>query len=236
MTANRLLLALVPIALMIGALIGLSGFEHAAASLGKTDAQRMMFGRAGLALPFLAAAATGVIFLFAAAGAANIRTAGWGVIAGCAMAIFIAVLRAPSRSPALTQVDPAYPIGASAALIVGCFALRVAVKGNAAFAASAPKRVHGKRALHGDADWMTMAEAGKLLPDTGGIVVGERYRVDRDSAAAAAFRATDRQSWGAGGRSPLLCFDASFGSSHGIVFAGSGGYKGSEQEQCEIVR
>jgi hypothetical protein len=31
--------------------------------------------------------------------------------------------------------------------------------------------------------------------------------------------------WGAGGKSPLLCFDGSFGSSHGIVFAGSGGFK-----------
>ena len=225
MTASRLLLAIAPVALMIGALIGLSGFEQALAALAKTAAQRLMFGRAGLALPFLAAATVGVIFLFAAAGAANIRTAGWGVLAGCAMAIIIAVLRATSRSSTLAQVDPAYPIGAGAALIVGCFALRVAVKGNAAFAASAPKRVHGRRALHGDADWMSMPEAAKLFPDAGGIVVGERYRVDKDSAAAMSFRAMDRQSWGAGGRSPLLCFDASFGSSHGIVFAGSGGYK-----------
>ncbi|GLK82836.1 Ti-type conjugative transfer system protein TraG [Ancylobacter defluvii] len=225
MTASRLLLAIVPVALMIGVLIGLSGFEQALAALGKTDAQRLLFGRAGLALPFLAAATVGVIFLFAAAGAANIRPAGWGVVAGCAMAIIIAVLRATSRSSTLAQVDPAYPIGAGAALIVGCFALRVAVKGNAAFAASAPKRVHGRRALHGDADWMSRPKAAKLFPETGGIVVGERYRVDRDSAAAMPFRAMDRQSWGAGGHSPLLCFDASFGSSHGIVFAGSGGYK-----------
>lgn len=225
MTASRLLLAIAPVALMIGALIGLSGIEQALAALGKTDAQRLIFGRAGLALPLLVAAMIGVIFLFAAAGAANIRTAGWGVVAGCAMAIIIAVLRATSRSSTLAQVDPAYPIGAGAALIVGCFALRVAVKGNAAFATPAPKRVHGKRALHGDADWMSMPEAAKLFPDTGGIVVGERYRVDKDSAAAMPFRAMDRQSWGAGGRLALLCFDASFGSSHGIVFAGSGGYK-----------
>ncbi|MBS7546443.1 Ti-type conjugative transfer system protein TraG [Ancylobacter oerskovii] len=225
MTANRFLLGIAPITLIIGVLIGLSGFEHAAASLAKTEVQRLTFGRAGLALPYIAAATVGVIFLFAAAGAANIRTAGWGVVSGCAAAIIIAVLRATSRSPALAQVDPAYLIGAGASLIVGCFALRVAVKGNAAFATPVPKRVRGKRALHGDADWMTMAEAGKFFSDGGGIVIGERYRVDRDSAAAAAFRATNPQSWGAGGRSPLLCFDASFGSSHGIVFAGSGGYK-----------
>ncbi|WP_035716698.1 Ti-type conjugative transfer system protein TraG [Azorhizobium doebereinerae] len=223
--ANRLLLGLAPMALMIGTLIGMSGYEQSLAAFGKIEPQRVLFARAGLALPFFAAASVGVIFLFAAAGATRIRTAGWGVMAGCAMAITIAVLRATSQSPAFAQFDPAYMVGGSAALIVGCFALRVAVKGNAAFAASVPKRVHGKRALHGDANWMTMAEAGKLFPDSGGVVIGERFRVDRDSAATAAFRATDQQSWGAGGRSPLLCFDASFGSSHGIVFAGSGGYK-----------
>ena len=225
MTANRLLLALAPIALMIAALIGLSGFEQAFATLGKTDAQRLMFGRAGLGLPFIAGASIGVIFLFAAAGAVNIRMAALGVIGGCAAAIVIAVLRATSRSSPVTQIDPAYAIGAGAILIAAGFALRVAVKGNAAFTAPMPKRVHGKRALHGDASWMSMPEAAKLFPDSGGIVVGERYRVDRDSAAGQPFRPMDRQSWGAGGRTALLCFDASFGSSHGIVFAGSGGYK-----------
>jgi type IV secretion system protein VirD4 len=39
------------------------------------------------------------------------------------------------------------------------------------------------------------------------------------------FRADRPEGWGAGGKSPLLCFDGSFGSSHGIVFAGSGGFK-----------
>ena len=72
---------------------------------------------------------------------------------------------------------------------------------------------------------MKVQEAAKLFPDPGGIVVGERYRVDRDSVAAVSFRADDPSTWGAGGKSPLLCFDGSFGSSHGIVFAGSGGFK-----------
>ncbi|MCB0137947.1 MAG: type IV secretory system conjugative DNA transfer family protein, partial [Caldilineaceae bacterium] len=87
------------------------------------------------------------------------------------------------------------------------------------------RRVRGKRAVHGEADWMKMPEAGKMFPATGGIVIGERYRVDHDNVAAVAFRADSPDSWGAGGRSPLLCFDGSFGSSHGIVFAGSGGFK-----------
>ncbi len=72
---------------------------------------------------------------------------------------------------------------------------------------------------------MKIQEAAKLFPEPGGIVIGERYRVDRDSVAAMPFRADDQKSWGAGGRAPLLCFDGSFGSSHGIVFAGSGGFK-----------
>jgi type IV secretion system protein VirD4 len=72
---------------------------------------------------------------------------------------------------------------------------------------------------------MKLAEAEKLFTGSGGIVVGERYRVDRDSVAGVSFRADTRETWGAGGKSPLLCFDGSFGSSHGIAFAGSGGYK-----------
>lgn len=55
--------------------------------------------------------------------------------------------------------------------------------------------------------------------------MGEAYRVDKDVVADRTFRADDRDSWGAGGRSALLCFDASFGSTHGLVFAGSGGFK-----------
>ena len=79
--------------------------------------------------------------------------------------------------------------------------------------------------MHGEAGWRAWPAAGRLFPDGGGSVVGGRYRRDRDSVAAQSFRADARESWGGGGRSPLLCFDGSFGSSHGIVFAGSGGYK-----------
>lgn len=236
MTANRLLLLIAPIALILAVVFGLTGIEAGLAGFGKTAAQRLFYFRAGIALPYLAAAAIGAIFLFAAAGSVNIRTAAWGVIAGSALAILIAVAREATRlsahsgpadngRPALARIEPSIALGAAIVLMAGIFALRVAVKGNAAFAAPAPKRVRGRRALHGDADWMTMTEAGKLFGDAGGIVIGERYRVDKDSVAAQPFRDRHQETWGAGGRSPLLCFDGSFGSSHGIVFAGSGGYK-----------
>lgn len=82
-----------------------------------------------------------------------------------------------------------------------------------------------RRASFGDADWMSMAAAGKLLPATGGLVIGERYRVDQNSAAALPFDPRDERSWGAGGRAPLLASDADAGSGHALFFAGSGGFK-----------
>lgn len=236
MTANRLLLLIVPMAMMHGAVFGLAGIGNGLAVFGKTEAQRLFYLRAGIAMPYAAAAGIGVIVLFATAGSAQIRTAAWSVIAGCASVIAVAVARevmrlsalpvttAPGRSP-LEHIDPATIGGAGIMLMAGIFALRVAVRGNAAFAAPIPKRVRGRRALHGDADWMSMPEAARLFGAAGGIVVGERYRVDKDNMAAGPFRAMNRESWGQGGRAPLLCFDASFGSSHGIVFAGSGGFK-----------
>nr|WP_281421578.1 Ti-type conjugative transfer system protein TraG [Chelatococcus asaccharovorans] len=230
------MLLIVPMALMLGAIFGLNGVGQSLAVLGKTEAQRLLYVRAGVAMPYIVTAGIGVIFLFATAGSAYIRAAAWSVIAGCVSAISIAIAREAMRLSALpasatsgrsplAQIDPAIMVGAGIVLMAGIFALRVAVKGNAAFAAPAPKRVRGRRALHGDADWMPMPEAAKLFGEAGGIVLGERYRVDKDSVAAEPFRAAARESWGQGGRAPMLCFDASFGSSHGVVFAGSGGFK-----------
>ncbi|MEO5755762.1 MAG: type IV secretory system conjugative DNA transfer family protein, partial [Mesorhizobium sp.] len=236
MTANRILLAAAPVALMLAVCIGLSGIETWLAAFGKSEPVRLMLGRTGIALPYAAAAIMGVIFLFAAAGASAIRAAGWSVAGGAAGVIAIAVAReaarlsaladrVPAGSSKLSYADPATMVGAMIVAVCGVFALRVALRGNAAFAAAAPRRIGGKRAVHGEADWMALPAAAQLFPENGGIVIGERYRVDRDHVAGVAFRADDRDTWGAGGRSPMLCFDGSFGSSHGIVFAGSGGFK-----------
>ncbi|CCM79631.1 Ti-type conjugative transfer system protein TraG [Rhizobium mesoamericanum] len=215
---------------------GLAGVEHWLSAFGKSDAARQMLGRAGIALPYAVASFVGIVFLFASAGSARISSAGWGVFTGGAATLFVATLRevmrlsafrgeVPAGKSILNYADPATAIGAAALLMSALFGLRVAVAGNAAFAKAEPKRISGKRALHGEADWMKLSQAEKLFPEDGGIVVGERYRVDRDSTAAHSFRADSAETWGAGGKSPLLCFDGSFGSSHGIVFAGSGGFK-----------
>jgi type IV secretion system protein VirD4 len=236
MRANRLLLLILPMLVMLTVMVMTSGMEHRLAALGKSALAKLMLGRAGLALPYVVAAAIGVVALFATNGSVNIKAAGLSVLAGDSMAITAVIVReiirltgfansVPAGQSVLAYIDPATMLGAAAAFISGMFALRVALRGNAAFATRSPKRIAGRRAVHGEADWMKLSDAAKLFPDAGGIVIGERYRVDQDSVAAMQFRADDKQRWGAGGRSPLLCFDGSFGSSHGIVFAGSGGFK-----------
>ncbi|MBK5570750.1 Ti-type conjugative transfer system protein TraG [Ensifer sp. SSB1] len=236
MTMNRLALVVIPVAFMMLTVIGMDGVEHWLSLFGKTDATRKALGSVGIAAPYVTAAAIGIVFLFASAGAASIKFAGWAVLAGSAATLLTAALREAARLSAISRevpagmsiasyLDPATMVGAGTALMAGCFALRVALIGNAAFKRAEPKRVKGQRALHGEADWMKLREAAKLFPETGGIVIGECYRVDKDSTAGQSFRANAPQTWGAGGKPPLLCFDASFGSSHGIVFAGSGGFK-----------
>jgi type IV secretion system protein VirD4 len=236
MTTNKLVLAITPVALMMLAVFGMNGIEQWLASFAKSEASRLTLGRAGIAAPYVAAAVVGAIFLFASAGTAGIKFAGLGALAGSLATILVATIRETARLAAFTghlpkedsvvsYLDPATMAGAAITLVGGCFALRVALVGNAAFKRAEPKRIRGKRALHGEADWMKMQEATRLFPDTGGIVIGERYRVDRDSTEARSFRADDPETWGVGGKQPLLCFDCSFGSSHGIVFAGSGGFK-----------
>ena len=95
---------------------------------------------------------------------------------------------------------------------------RVVIRGNSGFSRSSDRSF-------GDADWMSMERAGSLLPSTGGIVIGERYRVDLDITSRLQFEPKSPSSWGRGGKAPLLTFDANFGSTHMLFFAGSGGYK-----------
>lgn len=225
-----------PGALMLTTLLGLSGIERWTVTVGATPGARLTLGRIGIALPYAIPAAIGVVLLFAARGAAAIRTMGAGVLIGAAAAVATAMLREslrlsgfagslPDGASLIAYIDPATSIGAMLAAVAGVFALRVAMRGDAAFASATPRRIQGKRSIHGNAEWMALKDARRLFPATGGIVVGEAYRVDKDAVADRGFRADDRLSWGIGGKAPLLCFDASFGSTHGLVFAGSGGFK-----------
>jgi type IV secretion system protein VirD4 len=236
MTVPKTVLFIASPAVMILVLISTTGAGRWLAAFATNESARLMLSTAIGATPYLAAAGSGLILLFASAGSAAVRPAGWGVVAGSLAAVVVAAMRetfrlaaftehAPAGDPAISYLNPAPLLGVVVLLLVGCFGLRVALTGSSAFGRSSPRRITGKRALHGDANWMKLGAAGKLFPEEGGIVVGERYRVDLDEGKDRPFRADDKGTWGAGGKARLLCFDGSFGSSHGIVFAGSGGFK-----------
>ncbi len=90
-------------------------------------------------------------------------------------------------------------------------------------------RVRARSDNFGHADWLSMRDARRLFPGPdpahGGLVVGEAYRVDEDRVAKRAFDPTDRSTWGQGGKAPLLVDPCRSGSTHALVFAGSGGFK-----------
>lgn len=235
MTAKRLALLIVPAALMIGAVLALRGSETWLASFGTTPWSYQTLGRLGLALPYAMATAIGVIFLFAAQGSLVTQFAGQGVLIGGLGALALAIVSEAARvSGFAAQVQSGSAIdyldlyslgGAAIAFGAGMFGLKVALKGNAAFGATGPKRLTGRRAIHGDSEWMDKTTTARLFPESGGIVVGERYRVDLDSVSTVNFDSRRKETWGKGGNVPLVCFDCGSGSTHGIAFAGSGGYK-----------
>lgn len=82
-----------------------------------------------------------------------------------------------------------------------------------------------RRASFGDADWLPMRALARLFPEDGEIVVGERYRVDKELVHKLPFDPNDPATWGRGGKAPLLTYKQDFDSTHMLFFAGSGGYK-----------
>ncbi|WP_085027790.1 Ti-type conjugative transfer system protein TraG [Ensifer aridi] len=119
---------------------------------------------------------------------------------------------------ALSYLDMVAVVGAA----VGFMAVVV----SAHIAVVIPEPVkRAKRGTFGDADWLPMAAAARLFPEDGEIVVGERYRVDKEIARELPFDPNDRSTWGQGGKAPLLTYKQNFDSTHMLFFAGSGGYK-----------
>ncbi|WHS30397.1 Ti-type conjugative transfer system protein TraG [Brucella sp. NM4] len=111
-------------------------------------------------------------------------------------------------------------------VVVGALCGFMAVAASARISTVVPEQV--KRARHaafGDADWLSMSAAGKLFPPDGDIVVGERYRVDKEIVHELPFDPDDQTTWGQGGKAPLLTYGQDFDSTHMLFFAGSGGYK-----------
>jgi type IV secretion system protein VirD4 len=110
--------------------------------------------------------------------------------------------------------------------IVGAVLGFIAVAGAARISTVVPEPVkRARRGTFGDADWLPMAAAAKLFPPDGEIVVGERYRVDKEIVHELPFDPNDPATWGQGGKAPLLTYKQDFDSTHMLFFAGSGGYK-----------
>ncbi|MEY9998651.1 Ti-type conjugative transfer system protein TraG [Sinorhizobium fredii] len=110
--------------------------------------------------------------------------------------------------------------------VIGAFAGFMAVAVSARISIVVPEPMkRAKRGIFGDADWLTMSAAARLFPDDGEIVVGERYRVDKQIVHGLPFDPNDRSTWGQGGKAPLLTYKQDFDSTHMLFFAGSGGYK-----------
>jgi type IV secretion system protein VirD4 len=114
---------------------------------------------------------------------------------------------------------PRYPLSsliavldpyAQAGFYLAFFSALLAVKQARKAPATGPSWQRSPSSLHGNSDWMPIS-AGLRRFQTGGIVIGEAYRPDRDPKL--------------GGRAPLLRYDGNVGSGHCLVFAGSGGYK-----------
>ncbi|WP_338811525.1 Ti-type conjugative transfer system protein TraG (plasmid) [Agrobacterium leguminum] len=82
-----------------------------------------------------------------------------------------------------------------------------------------------RNGIFGDADWLKMPAAGRLFPPDGEVVIGERYRVDKDIVYQVPFDPDDPSTWGKGGTVPLLTYRLNFDSTHMLFFAGSGGFK-----------
>jgi type IV secretion system protein VirD4 len=111
-------------------------------------------------------------------------------------------------------------------VVIGALCGFMAVAVSARISTVVPEQVkRARRATFGDADWLSMSAAGKLFPADGEIVVGERYRVDREIVHELPFDPNDPSTWGRGGKAPLLTYKQDFDSTHMLFFAGSGGYK-----------
>lgn len=218
---------------MLGSYLAARGNEAWFASFGTTPASYLVWGRIGLLAPYLTSALIGLGVIFSAKGSLSIQWTARSVLMGSlGIAIIgtmdeylrLAAIGMPADAP-LQYLDFYSSGGVIACLLIGMAALRVSLVGNAAFGSRNPKQVTGARAIHGESKWMDMAAAKRLFPASGGIVVGEAYRPDKDTVSEVNFDPRHKETWGRGGTDPLLCFDAGFGSTHGLVFAGSGGFK-----------
>ncbi len=96
--------------------------------------------------------------------------------------------------------------------------LAVAVSARIANVVPEPVR-RARRAVFGNAGWLTLSAAARLFPQDGEIVIDERYRVDKQLVHGLPFDPNDRSTWGHGGKAHMLLSEsARFESSTASYF------------------
>ncbi len=127
---------------------------------------------------------------------------------------------------ALSYLDMVAVVGA----VVGFMAVAVSAR----ISTVVPEPVkRAKRGTFGDADWLPMAAAGKLFPPDGEIVIGERYRVDKDIVHELPFDPNDPATWGQGGKVPLLTYRQDFDFHPYAVLCGLGWIQDDQQRRAD---
>lgn len=158
------------------------------------------------------------------AGLGALGLVGWGVWSEVTRLL-------PYKTPALSwnelfkSFDPYVFGGILIALLFMALFFQSVVKGSNRNTKGRQNAQRSDKAVYGDAEFMSMTDAGALFPAGHGMVIGERYRPDLDTTAGPFFDPADKKTHGKGGKSPLLAFNGNFGSTHGLIFAGSGAYK-----------
>lgn len=113
---------------------------------------------------------------------------------------------------ALSFLDMVSVVCAAIGFIVSAVSVRIS--------SVVPETVkRARRGIFGDADWLPMSATAQLFPADGEIVVGERYRVDKEPIHALPFNPVDPSTWGRGGKAPLLTYNQNFDSTHMLFFA-----------------
>lgn len=179
------------------------------------------------------------IFLMGASGLSR-KTDLSRVVAGVGSLVLLGLIGGTVSDEVrhLSRFSPAYPVGqilhfVDVPLFCGCmFALFVVIVAPLVSLVKVRRTARGydrplrsNSAAFGDAGWAKMQHVAELFPPEGLMPIGERYRVDLDDRATRVFDPSDPKTWGSGGRRPLMGFNCNFGSTHGLVFAGSGGFK-----------
>ena len=164
------------------------------------------------------------------------------------VALLVMLFREGSRLwPYFGQYEPIVVLQSADAVVVVSFILGTILCSIAAFspAGLGRKRLpfwrqgeieRAKSGNFGFADWMSISDARKRLPNKPGIVVGEAYRIDQDKVAKIPFSPKDKRSWGKGGTAPLLEYQCDTSSTHGLIFAGAGGFKSTSIAVPTLIR